>query len=180
LAEKTLQAKRYSQAIFEIAKEQQEFDTWLEHLQQIAALAQNSEFSAVMGNPKIPLEEKFKILDLQLKNISPMALNLAYMLVSKDRFDLITDISIAYQQILDEYRGIEKAEVTTAVPLDEKERQKLAERLSHITGKKIIMAVKVDPDILGGMIAKVGEKIIDGSTRSQLDALKKELAGAGG
>ena len=179
MAEKSIQAKRYAQAIFEIAKEHNEFDKWLGYLQQIAVLAQSAEFVAVMGNPKIPFEQKFKLLDIELKNINSMALNLVSMLVSKDRFYLISNISIAYQQILDAYRGIEKAEVTTAVPLDEKERQKMAERLSQITGKKIVMTVKVDPDILGGMIAKVGEKIIDGSTKSQLEALKKELAGAG-
>jgi F-type H+-transporting ATPase subunit delta len=179
LAQKTLQAKRYAQAIFEIAKEHDEFDKWQGDLQRIAVLAQNPEFVSVMGNPKIPFAQKFKLLNLELKNSSPMALNLAYILVSKDRFELITDTSIAYQQILDEYRGIEKAEVTTAVPLDEKERQKIADRLSRITGKKIVMTVKVDPDIIGGMIAKVGEKIIDGSTKSQLENLKRELAGAG-
>ena len=114
-----------------------------------------------------------------MKNISPMALNLAYMLAGKDSFDLIAGIYNDYQALLDSYRGIEQAEVTTAVPLNEKEKQELAERLGKITGKKIIMTTRVDPSIIGGVIAKVGEKLIDGSTRSQLEALKNELARSG-
>jgi F-type H+-transporting ATPase subunit delta len=179
LAEKTLQAKRYSQAIFEIAKERNEFDKWQEDLHKIAVLAQNSEFVAVMENPKFPIEEKYKLLDTRLKNSGPMARNLAYILAGKGSFDLITGIHTDYQKLLDSYRGIEQAEVTTAVPLDENERQKLAVRLGEMTGKKVIMTMKVDPAIIGGVIAKVGEKIIDGSTRSQLEALKNELARSG-
>jgi F-type H+-transporting ATPase subunit delta len=179
LAEKTLHAKRYSQAIFEIAKERNAFDKWQENLQKIGALAQNLEFVSVMENPQFPAEEKYKLLDVQLKNIEPLALNLAYMLTSKGVFGLITDIYADYQKILDNYRGIDKAEVTTAIPLDEKEKQQLAERLGAITGKKIILTMHIDPNIIGGVIARVGEKIIDGSTRSQLMALKNELESSG-
>lgn len=179
MAGKTFQAKRYSQAIFEIAKERNEFDEWQENLRQVSALAEDSEFVSVMENPKFPVDKKLKLLNVQLKDISTMALNLAYILTSKGKFDLITDIYIDYQKILDSYRGIEQAEIITAVPFDEKEKQHLAERLSTITGKKIVMTMQVDPDIIGGVIAKVGEKIIDGSTKSQLLAMKNEIASAG-
>ena len=177
---KTLQAKRYSQALFEIAKERNEFDNWQENLRKIAAFAQNSEFVEVMENPQFPIEEKFKLLDVRLKNISPLALNLAYILADKGSFDLITYISVDYKKLLDSYRGIEQAEVTTAVPLSEKEQKEMAVRLGAITGKKVVMTLRVDPEIIGGVIAKVGDKIIDGSTRSQLEDLKNELSGAGG
>jgi F-type H+-transporting ATPase subunit delta len=179
LAEKTLQAKRYSQAIFEIAKEHNTFDKWQENLQKIVLLAQNPEFVSVMENPKFSTEEKVKLLDVQLKNTDPLALNLAYLLTGKGVFGLITDIYADYQKILDNYRGIDQAEVTTAVPLNETEKQQMAERLSQITGRKIIMTMHVDPNIIGGVIAKVGEKLIDGSTRSQLAALKNDLANVG-
>ncbi len=179
MAEKTIHAKRYSEAIFEIAKERNTFDKWQENLQKVALLAQNSEFVSVMENPKFSVQEKYKLLDVQLKNIDSMALNLAYILTNKGIFGLITDIYADYQHLLDNYRGIEQAEVTVAVPLDEKERQQLVERLSAMTGKKIIMTIRVDPGIIGGVIAKVGEKIIDGSTRSQLAALRNELVSSG-
>ncbi|MGD9143877.1 MAG: ATP synthase F1 subunit delta, partial [Dehalococcoidia bacterium] len=81
------------------------------------------------------------------------------------------------QRLLDTYRGIEPAKVITAVPLDEKDKQKLTERLSAVVGKQVVLKAEVDPEILGGIIARVGGKLLDGSTRSKLAALKRELTG---
>ena len=75
------------------------------------------------------------------------------------------------------YRGIETAEVTTAVPLDDKDKKKLAEKLGALVGAKVELKTQVDPEILGGIVARVGGKLLDGSTRSKLAALKKELVG---
>jgi F-type H+-transporting ATPase subunit delta len=175
----TLQAKRFSQAIFEIAKEKNEFEKWQSDIQQLAALARNPEFLAVMENPKFPFETKKRLLDVQAKSISNLARNLSYLLTSQEKFGLITEIFTSYQELWDEYRGVEKAEVITAVQMDDKEKTKLKDYLSRITGKNIVLTIKVDPSIIGGMIARVGGKIIDGSTSNQLNTLKNELANAG-
>ncbi len=179
MAAKTLQAKRFSQAVFGIARERNEFDQWQTDLRRMAVLAQNGEFISVMENPKFSLADKTRLLNDQLRGFGPLALNLAYILTSKNNFSLVTDISAEYQSLLDEYRGIEKAEVITAVPLDEKEKAKLAQRLGEMTGKKVVISLKVDPDIIGGMVARVGGKIIDGSTKNQLAVLRNELVKAG-
>lgn len=180
MVESTLQAKRFSQAVFEIARERQDFGKWGNDIQRIAALARNYEYLSVIQNPKYSFDEKKKLLDVQLKNVSELARNLAYLLTSQGNFGLIIGIETDFQKLLDEYQGIENAEVTTAIQLDESEKAKLTGYLTKITGKKIILTLKVDPRIIGGMIAKVGGKIIDGSTSSQLAALKNELANAGG
>jgi F-type H+-transporting ATPase subunit delta len=179
LAENTLQSKRYSQAVFEIARENNELDKWKNDLERIAALAQDQEFVSIMENPKFSFEDKSKLLNNQLVGISQKALNLAKILTNQGKFGLITVIKADYQQLLDDLRGIDKAEVTTAIPLDESEKVMLAQRLGNITGKQIVIVEKVDPTIIGGMIARVGGKIIDGSTSNQLAALKNELANAG-
>lgn len=179
MAEETLQAKRYSQAVFEIARERNELEKWQEDLQQLTNLAQNPEFVSVIDNPKFSIEDKSALLKSQLKDIGQMALNLTYLLTHRNKFNLITAISTGYQELLDEYRGIEKAEITTAVPLDEIEKSKLIERISALISKKIVLSVKVDPNIVGGIIVRVGGKIIDGSTKSQLAALRNELVSAG-
>jgi F-type H+-transporting ATPase subunit delta len=178
LTTKILQAKRFSQAIFEIAQERNEFDKWQSDLHRIASLAQNSEFVLVMENPKFPFGDKTRLLDSQLKGVNPMALNLANILTNQGKFGLISDIYAEYEDLLNKHRGIEKAEVTTAVPLDEKEKAELAERIGKMTGKKIVMKINVNPKIIGGVIARVGDKIIDGSTLSQLNALKSEIESA--
>lgn len=84
-------------------------------------------------------------------------------------------IADGYQRLLDSYRGIERAEITTAVPLDEEDKQRLEERLGAIVGKKAVLKPKVDSSVIGGIVARIGDKLLDGSTRSQLMALKKEL-----
>ena len=80
--------------------------------------------------------------------------------------------------MLDNYLGVEQAEVVTAVPLDENDVQKLAKNLGAVVGKEVVVKAEVDPEILGGIIARVGGKLLDGSTRSRLAALKRELVGA--
>jgi F-type H+-transporting ATPase subunit delta len=178
LAENTLQAKRYSKAVFEIAQERNELEKWQSDLQKMAVLAQNAEFISVMENPSFSFQNKSRLLESQLKGISPLASNLALILTSQGKFRLIEGINAAYQELLDSFYGIDKAEVITAVPLDDQERLKLSNYLSGITGKKIVLKEKVDPHIIGGVIARVSGKIIDGSTSSQLASLKNEFINA--
>jgi F-type H+-transporting ATPase subunit delta len=180
LATKILQAKRYAQAIFEIAQERKETDKWQIDLQRAAALTGNPEFVAVMDNPRFSFEDKAKLLSRQIGDINPLVLNLAYLLITRGKFSLLSGVSSEYQQLLDSHRGIEKAEVTTAVPLDEGDKPLLTKRLEALSGKKIIMALNVDPKIIGGIIIRIGGKLIDGSTISRLAALNEELASAGG
>jgi F-type H+-transporting ATPase subunit delta len=179
LAENTIQARRYSQAVFDLALANREIDKWSNDLQKMAATAAIRELAEVMGNPKYSFENKAKLLQQQLQGVSPKALNLVYILAKRGNFDLIKTIYSDYQTLLDQYRGIAKAEVTTAVPMDESQKAKLEASLSSLTGKKVVISTRVDTSILGGMIARVDGKIIDGSTGSQLAALKNELIMAG-
>jgi len=75
----------------------------------------------------------------------------------------------------DAHQGLEHAEVITAIPIDEEDKEKLAQRLATITGKQIVLAADIDPTIIGGFVARVGDKLIDGSTRARLESLKKRL-----
>jgi len=90
---------------------------------------------------------------------------------------MVADIADEYQRLLDSHRGIEPAEVTAAIPLNEEDRRRLARQLGSITGKKVTVKVEVDPGVVGGIVARVGGKLLDGSTRSRLLALKRNLAG---
>jgi F-type H+-transporting ATPase subunit delta len=170
-------ARRYSQAVFSIAREKNELDRWQSDLKKIAALGDDAELIAFLENPKVRFEDKAKLLAKALGKVNPLALNLVYLLVTKGRFGMVTDIADEYQRLLDSYRGIERAEVTTAIPLDDKDRRKLEKRLEMIVGKKVVVKSEVDPSVLGGVVARVGGKLLDGSTRSKLIALKKALAG---
>jgi F-type H+-transporting ATPase subunit delta len=179
LAAKTLQAKRYARAIFEIASEKNELDRWAADLRQLAALSQNAELASVMENPKYAVEAKGRLLQSQAGGASPEALNLAALLTAHGIFGLLGDVFAEYTLLLDQLRGVEKAEVITAVPLEENQKAKLVMQLQALSGKKIELTLKVEPAILGGLVARVGGKLIDGSTSSQLANLKNELANTG-
>jgi F-type H+-transporting ATPase subunit delta len=176
---KRVYARRYGRAVFEIALERKELDRWQVDLEEIAALGDNAAFMALIENPKFGFEKKEKLLAKLLGDVNPLARNLVYLLVSRGRLAMIGEIAEDYHRLLDSYRGIEHAEVVTAVPLDAKEKKKLEEHLGKVVGKKIVLETSVDPGLVGGMIARVGGKLLDGSTRSQLLALKKELAAGG-
>ncbi len=171
--------QRYARAVFEIALETKELDSWQSDLRRIASLAGDDVIVAFLESPKIPFDDKARLLSEQLNGINPLALNLVYLLAARGRLGSIGDITDDYQQLLDNYRGIEVAEVVTATALNEEDEQRLAEHLSVIVGNKVTLKTEIEPGLIGGVIAKIGGKLLDGSTRSRLDALRKELVRAG-
>ena len=173
-------ARRYAQAVFEIALEKNELERWQADLPKVAAAVSDSNLLAVLENPKIKIEEKSRLLLKVLGDINPLALNLVLLLIARAGIGMIGEIAAEYQRLLDAYRGIQAADVTTAVPLDDRDKQELAEKLGSLVGAKVVLKSEVDPGILGGIIARVGGKLLDGSTRSKLIALKRELVGGGG
>jgi F-type H+-transporting ATPase subunit delta len=179
LASNMLHAKRYSQAIFQIALQKKEIERWQGDLKRIAAMAKNADLSGAINNPRFSFEQKSRLLKSQLKDLNPLVLNLAYILINRGDFGLIEEIYYAYQRLVDDYNGIEKAEVSTSIPLEEKERESLVAYLRALTGKKVVLVERVDPSIIGGLTARVGGKIIDGSTISQLELLRYYLTRAG-
>jgi F-type H+-transporting ATPase subunit delta len=170
-------AKRYSQAIFEIALETGELDKWQSDLPKIVSIVVEATFKAFLESPKVHFDGKARLLSEQLEGISPLALNLVLLLITKGWLSMLSDIVDEYQRLLDSYRGIESAEVITAIPLDERDELKLAEHLSAIVGKKVVLKPEVDPTLIGGFVARVGSRLLDGSTHGKLMALKRELAG---
>ena len=174
---KKANARRYAQAVFEIALEKKELERWQSDLQKIVSVVSDDTFLAAMESPKIKFSDKTRLISDRITDVNPLALNLVYMLIARNVISMVGDIADEYQRILDRYHGIEPAEVITAVPLDDKDIQKLTENLSTLVGKKIVLKPEVDPDILGGIIARVGGKLLDGSTRSKLAALRRELVG---
>jgi F-type H+-transporting ATPase subunit delta len=82
---------------------------------------------------------------------------------------------LEYGRLVDEHRGIAHAEVATAVPLEPEEKDKLVRRLGDLVGREIVLTTRVDPAIIGGLVARVGDKLIDGSTKSRLLALRESL-----
>ncbi len=170
--------KRYAQAAFELALERQELDDWRVGLDKIADLAKDSKLMALLENPRLPFAAKKTILQEQLGDVIPLALNLSCLLVSKGRLNLANNIFQEYQRLIDAHRGIEHAEVVTALPLGDEDRQMVSRRLGHMVGDKmVVIDARVDPSLLGGFRARIGDLLVDDSIRYRLDSLKKTLGG---
>jgi F-type H+-transporting ATPase subunit delta len=168
-------ARRYAQAVFEIALEKKELESWRSDLDIIVAAVGNEAFLAVLESPKIKFEDKSRLLE-RLGSIDPLVLNLVRLLVSRGGVNMLPEIAAEYQRMLDEYHGIQSAAVVTAVPLDKRDEDRLAKTLGDRIGKKVMLQPTVAPEIIGGIVARLGGKLLDGSTSSRLTALKKQLA----
>ena len=176
---KTSSNKRYAQAAFELAKERDGFEGWEEGLRRMADLTAEEALMALLQNPRLPFDVKRGLLQEQLEGINPLAFNLALLLVAKGMLGESSDILQQYRDLLNAHRGIERAKVITALPLDEGERKAVSLHLEKMVGRKVAIDGQVDPSIIGGFIARIGDRLIDGSIRQRLNTLKKDLVEAG-
>jgi F-type H+-transporting ATPase subunit delta len=171
--------KRYAQAAFELGLEKNELDSWQGDLRRIANLTADEQVMALLQNPRLPFAAKRSLLQKGLSEIHPLAFNLALLLASKGRLKLAGDISRQYDELLDVHRGIEHAEVIAALPLNDESREAISRRLGEMVERRVVIDARVDPSILGGFIARIGDRLIDGSIRQRLETLKRKLVEPG-
>ncbi len=168
-------ARRYGEAAFQIARDGDSEERWSEGLSLMAVAFSDPDMTAVMQEARISTVDKIGLAEKTLEGVDPLVLNLARLLVHRGRTALASQIDEAFQELADAERGIAHAMVTTAVPLSDSETTAVSEKLSEISGKKVVVEAQVDEAIIGGLVARIGDMQIDGSTRSQLLALKRRL-----
>jgi F-type H+-transporting ATPase subunit delta len=178
MAQSSTAARRYAAAIYELAEEAGSFEDWQRDLDILANVAGDGGALGVLENIKSPMEDRLALLDRALTGMSPLTQNLARLLVSRGRFSLVSQINSAFTEMVDRRNGVVRATATTAVPLSDDEQQSVVERLRLMTGARDIrLQTEVDPAIIGGLVVRVGDQLIDGSTRSRLIQLRRQLAG---
>ncbi|MSQ08565.1 MAG: F0F1 ATP synthase subunit delta [Dehalococcoidia bacterium] len=168
--------RSYAQAAFESAVANNALDRWEKDLVDVQSLLSNPDFAALVDAPQVPFKVKLDGVQTLLRDVCPQVRNFVAVLIQSrqiDRFDLIRR---EFRRLADERLGIARAEVVTAVPLDDERRGRIAANLGQIVGRKIVMTEKVDPAVLGGIVARVGDRLIDGSTRTRLHDLRSALA----
>ncbi len=171
-------SKRYAQAIFDLAQQRNEMDAWKADLEAAAGVFSDSAFLSVMDNPDVLLSNKEAILKNALPQLRPLGYNFVRLLVRRRRASLAPGVAREFQRMLDARRGIVRAQATTAVALSDAEVQDLAARLKGLVGdKQVQMTASVDPAIVGGLVVRVGDRLLDGSTRTRLERLRQSLAG---
>jgi F-type H+-transporting ATPase subunit delta len=171
-------ARRYAQALLQIAQEKQAIDSYEKELDDcLATINSDEHLQHIWYSERILTEDKKKVFkELFGGNLSDMVVNLLMLLIDKNREAFLPDIFTEYKKQADVTRNIIDAEVRSAVALTDKDFNILAEKLSAMSGKNVRLHSVVDPSIIGGIVVKMGDKVIDGSVIKRLSIMKKNLS----
>jgi len=169
-------ARRYAGAMFDIGLKQHSLERTLEDVRGIAQVFAHRKLAYLLREPKVPAQRKETAIRQALANkVLPTSLNLALLVVQRELVDIMPNIANELEQLVLNYKNEAIADVTTATRIDDAQLTEIKQALEKRTGKTIITRARVQPDILGGIIARVGDQLIDGSVRSRLAALRQQL-----
>jgi F-type H+-transporting ATPase subunit delta len=174
-------ARRYAAAAFDVASATGDYDDWLATLQEFARILQMPSARTIFASPAVATPQKRAALDRLLPKASPMVRNFFHILAERDRLAEVPGIAEALHELINQRRGIITAEVTTAVALDAEMQRLVAQRLATYLNRdpeKVTISSRVDPAIIGGVVARVGDRLIDDSVRGRLERLRRTLAGS--
>ena len=175
-----LAANRYAKALLELSLQMKQDELVEAELESFsAALRSSKELEKFLNNPRIQTEEKVKIIE----RIYPQTKGEVYTLLSrffallfeKNRFNLVQDVVTSFKRLADEAQRQALVEIRTAVPLDSARERQMIEKLEKIAGYKLTVTKTVDRTLVGGVVVRFKNKVIDGSVKHKLDSLKKEL-----
>lgn len=171
-------SKTYGDALYELAIEENKADAFLEEVTAVRQiLKENEEFEKLMNHPKIRKEEKVEVMENVFKGkISDELLGFLVLVLQKERYRELDKIFQYFIQRVKELKGIGVALVTTAVELTEVQKKRIEERLLETTSyKEMEMHYAVDTGIIGGMVIRIKDRVVDTSVRTKLDKLTKQL-----
>ena len=171
-------ARRYAKAIFQIGSSQGDLDKLGADLRSFAkAMHESNELVTLLTNPAIRRPDRRKVIEgmLQLIAVQTSTRNLVFLLLDGERLGSLPAISRELDAMIEAKAGRVSAEVVSAKPLDPMQRTQITAALEKLSGKKITVHERQDPELLGGVVAKVGDTVYDGSLRTQLRNLRDEL-----
>lgn len=171
-------ARRYAKALFEIGVSEGNFEKLGQELDELARVYTSSaDLRLALENPVIKPAEKEAIFKAILPRVAPSASvqRFARLLLSRGRIGLLRAAARAYRELADARAGQVRATVTTAAPLAAPDLDRVRRALEARTGRKVIVETALDPDLIGGVIARVGDLVLDGSVRTQLDEMRRRL-----
>ena len=172
-------AEVYARALFQVAKEREVLDTVHDQLGQFAdALAESRDLAVFFFSPYFSTKEKKQALARAVTDAEPTFMNFLEALLERHRMPAIFRIRTRLDSLWEEENKLLPVEVTSAVELDEATVRSIGDRVGDQTGRKVELASHVDPDILGGVVLRVGNFILDASIRNSLEQLRKQVAQA--
>jgi F-type H+-transporting ATPase subunit delta len=172
-----LVAKIYSQALFEVGKEDGKLDEYLEEIKFVGDVcSEYKEFFELLKTPKISINEKKNVFEETFEGkLSSETNNFIKIVLDKRRIKNIFEIIKEYEKLVDKHNGVVKADAYTTMPLDEDTLKSLEDKLSSITDKNVKLENKIDKSLIGGIKITLGDKVIDSSLKSRLSNIENSL-----
>jgi F-type H+-transporting ATPase subunit delta len=170
-------ARRYAEAALSIAERDDSLDTWVAALETATTRLGVPELMRILADPALPFESRRSVAEQVMADVvTGGPRNLVLLLVRRGRIELLPEVAAQLRRLYDQRLGIVGATVTSAAPLTDAEVEALRERLAGMTGGRVDISLQVDPDILGGVMVRIGDRLIDGSVRGRLERLRTRLA----
>jgi F-type H+-transporting ATPase subunit delta len=173
-------ARRYAEAAFEIARRDGTLDRWADDLRLAADVVADPDVAGVFDNPAVPFAARREVLEKLLAGrVSPQALNLTLLLAKRGRTAVLPAVVTEYTRLVDRERGVVVATVTSAAPPAPAELEAIGARLRGMTGSQVELETRDDPELIGGVTVRIGDRLIDASVRGRLERLRDRIvAGA--
>jgi F-type H+-transporting ATPase subunit delta len=172
-------ARRYARAIFELARDEGEIDAWAQRLAAVRDVLGQPEARIVLANPSIAVARRQQAAAAVLgDSVQAEGVNLARLLVGANRLDDLGGIIEEYGRLADEHAGRVRATATTAVAMSPQDADALTTDLARRLGREVRLQPHVDPTIVGGLVLRIGDRVIDASVAARLQQLRQRLAGA--
>ena len=171
-------ARRYAKALLMIGKEDGQTETYREELSGIAELIQgNKELEQALTNPLYDAAGRRKVLEavIEKMNLSKVMSSFVFLVFEKGRVGFIGSIDEFYQKLADELKGVARASLVSAAELSSEAVDKIRTSLSKRTGKDIILEIEQDPTLIGGIVTRIGDLVLDGSIKTQLLNMRESL-----
>ena len=171
-------ARRYAKALLIIGKEDDKAETYKEELDRFSELiASQKELEQAIINPLYDVGGRKKVLQavIEKTGVSKVLASFLLLLFDKGRFGFLSDINEFYKKLADELKGVVRASLVSATELSSETVEKIRTTLSKKTGKDIILEVEQDPSLIGGIVSRIGDLVLDGSIKTQLLNMRESL-----
>lgn len=174
---KLVVSDRYANSLFSVGLELNELDKFQKELNMISeTLASSDELLQVLVHPRITDEEKKSVVDSLFKQrVSNEIINFLYVVIDKGRESVILEIIDIFNDLYDQYKGHIKVTAVTAIPISEDQKEKLIKKLEDLTKMNVNLTNEIDPSILGGMLIKTKNRVIDGTVASELESIRDTI-----
>jgi len=169
----------YARSLFEVAKDQDKLDLVRDQLGAFAdALSENRDLQVFFFSPYFSTAEKEDGLDRVVSDADPVVVNFLKLLIEKHRMPVVFRIRATYDTLWEQENKLLPVQITSAVELDKEIVSQLGDRIAEQTDRKVDISADVDPDIIGGIVVRVGNSVLDASVRNRLEQLRRQVARA--